>query len=86
MTIEPAAEPRATHEMPLLAAVADEIADDQEVADEPGLLDDLQLELQAVDHGLDGGGDGGIVRVGLCAGACRGCAPVALRLAASASG
>ena len=33
--------------MPLFAAVADEIADDQEVADEAGLLDDLEFELQA---------------------------------------
>ena len=45
--MDPAAEPRATQAMPLLVAVADEIADDQEVADEPGLLDDLEFELQA---------------------------------------
>ena len=37
----------------LAAAIADEIADDEEVADEAGLLDDLQLQLQAVDDGFD---------------------------------
>ncbi len=36
--------------MPLLAPIPDEIADDQEVADEAGLLDHLQFQLQPIDH------------------------------------
>ena len=39
----------------VVAAVTDEIADDQKIADEAGLLDDLQFQLKAVNDGLDGG-------------------------------
>ena len=44
----------------LLVPVADEVADDQEVADEPGLLDHLQLELQPVHDAFDRGRHGRI--------------------------
>ena len=46
----------------VFAAVADEIADDEEVGDETGFLDDREFELQPVNDGFDGGGDGGIVQ------------------------
>ena len=41
-----------------LMAVADEVPNDQEVAKEPGLLDDLEFKLQPVNDCLDGRGDG----------------------------
>jgi hypothetical protein len=48
----------------VLAAVTDEIADDEKVGNEPGLLDDLEFELQPVNDGLDGGGDSLIAAFG----------------------
>ena len=43
-----------------LASVPDEVRADEEVADEPGLLDDGQLDLEAVDDDFDGSGDLGV--------------------------
>ena len=42
-------------------------ADDEEVTDETGFLDDREFELQPVHDDLDGGGDFGIVHRQLCA-------------------
>jgi hypothetical protein len=39
----------------LAAAIADEIADDQEVTDETGLLDDLEFDFEAVEDSFDAG-------------------------------
>src|SRR6185436_7120337 len=47
----------------LLMTVADEVADDQEVAEEAGLLDDLHLQLQTIDNGFSSGGDGRVGQI-----------------------
>ena len=46
----------------VFAAVADEIGDDEEIGNETGLFDDREFHLQPVNHGLDGGGDGGVLQ------------------------
>jgi len=40
-------------------AIADEIADNEKVTDEPGFFDDLEFQLQPVNNGFYGLGDGG---------------------------
>ena len=61
--MDPAADPRATQEMPFLVPVADEVAHDEEVAHEPRLLDNLQLKRQPVHHPLHRRRHGGIAIV-----------------------
>jgi len=41
----------------VFVTVTNEIADNQEVTDESGFLDDREFKFQPVHHGLDGGGD-----------------------------
>jgi hypothetical protein len=43
------------------AAESNEVRDDQKVADEAGFLDDSEFELEPVQDGPDGVGNGGIV-------------------------
>src|ERR1019366_340459 len=49
-----------------LMAVTDEVSNDQKVAQEPRLLDDLQFELQAVDDRLGSRRNGGVGKVARC--------------------
>src|SRR5208283_1190251 len=46
----------------VFVTVTDEIADDEKVTDKTGFLDDRELELEPVQHGLDGGSHSRIVQ------------------------